>query len=58
MGGEAGGGAVRVFIDDVRKPFMERTDRQPLRGENHRTLGFYMWKGAVTVSDCRVEGIE
>ena len=55
---ERNGKVVRIYIDDVQKPFREWTDPQPLRGENHRTLGFYMWKGAVTVSDCRVEEIE
>ena len=51
---ERRGAKLRGFLDGAAEPFIEWTDPQPLRGEGHRTLGFYVWDGTVAMSDIEV----
>ena len=52
---ERKGGTLRGFLGKSAKPFIEWTDPKPLRGKGHRTLGFYVWSGRITVSKIEVE---
>ncbi len=54
---ERRGAKLRGFLDGSDEPFIEWTDPQPLRGQGHRTLGFYVWDGAIAVSNIKVEGL-
>lgn len=49
------GQVLRGFLDGAPEPFVEWTDPEPLRGEGHRTLGFYVWDGAIAASRIKVE---
>ena len=51
---ERQGARLRGFLDGSAEPFIEWTDPDPLRGPGHRTLGFYVWEGAIAVSDVEV----
>jgi len=51
------GATLRGFLDEAGKPFVEWADSEPLRGPGHRTLGFYVWQGAVAVSKIKVEDL-
>jgi hypothetical protein len=51
---ERRGAELRGFLDGAGEPFIEWTDPDPLRGEGHRTLGFYVWDGTIAVSNIEV----
>ena len=36
---------------------VEWTDPEPLKGVNHRHLGFYMYQGQMSVTDIKIEEI-
>ena len=52
---ERRGSRLRGFLDGSAEPFIEWPVPNPLRGEGHRTLGFYVWEGTVAVSQIEVE---
>ena len=51
---ERRGAKLRGFLDGATEPFIEWADPEPLRGEGHRTLGFYVWDGTLAVSNVTV----
>ena len=55
---ERRGATLRGFLDGADEPFVQWTDPQPLRGEGHRTLGFYIWNGTIAVSDIKVDELD
>lgn len=52
---ERSGATLRGFLDGATKPFVEWTDPQPLRGEGHGTLGFYVYGGTISIKDVKVD---
>ncbi len=54
---ERRGAHLRGFLGGSNEPFIEWADPEPLRGEGHRTLGFYIWDGTLAVSDVKVEDL-
>jgi hypothetical protein len=54
---ERSGATLRGFLDGATAPFIEWTDPQPLRGAGHGTMGFYVYGGAISIGDVKVEAL-
>ena len=52
----AGSGLIEWFLDG--KPFLQRTDKKPLRGPGHDRLAFNNWKTDLSIRNIRVRPLK